>query len=378
MLGGTWVWPSTCSGSSSRLCAVTDRDYMRLALDLAGRARLTARPNPMVGAVVVKDGQIVGSGYHHRPGERHGEVEALRDVPDELAEGSTVYVNLEPCSFVGRTGACSKLLVDRRVARVVCAIEDPDTRVSGQGFAHLREEDIQVDVGELELEARQLNSAYLMHREQGRPLVTLKLAQSLDGSIATAGGDSKWITGPAARRRGHALRAEAQAIIVGIGTVLADDPELTCRHVDGDDPVKVILDNQARTPTDAKVLSGNRCIVCKTASAPVDRKTALEDAGAEVWTYGEASVDLRSVLERMAEEDMIHLLVEGGARVAGSFLQEGLVDRLALFSAPKLVGGLSSVDGLQLDSIGEAFQLADLAVERLGPDVLVTGNVLNP
>lgn len=347
---------------------------MRLALDLAARGRTTARPNPMVGAVVVKDGRIVGSGYHERPGSGHAEVNALAGVSDEEARGSTVYVTLEPCSFTGRTPPCADLLVERNVARVVCAIEDPDARVSGQGFARLREAGIQVDVGPLAADAERLNAAYLTHRRCGRPIVTLKIAQSLDGSTGLLSGASKWITGPAARRRGHALRAEHQAIAVGIGTVLADDPALTVRHVDGDDPVKVVFDTELRVPDAAQVLDGAPCIVCASATADEERGKALEARGVEVWRFdGRPKPD--EVVRRLAERDVISLLIEGGRKLATSFLKARCVDRVAAFSAPILLGGVPALGDLGFADVAEGVRLADTEVERVGADVLVTGSV---
>jgi diaminohydroxyphosphoribosylaminopyrimidine deaminase / 5-amino-6-(5-phosphoribosylamino)uracil reductase len=348
---------------------------MRLALDLAERARLTARPNPMVGAIVVKDGQIVGSGFHERPGQGHGEVEALADVPDDVAKGSTVYVNLEPCSFTGRTPPCCELLIDKQVARVVCAIEDPDKRVSGKGFTAMRSAGVEVVVGVLAEEAERLNAAYLKQRRTQCPYVTLKLAQSLDGSIATTSGDSKWITSPQARRIGHALRAEAQAIAVGVGTVLADDPKLSVRHVEGANPIKVVFDSQLRTPDDAKLLEGERCILFAGASASKARISELKTRGVDVHVTDHDRPDVSEVLTRLADEDVVHLLVEGGSRLAGSFLESGHVDRLKVFVAPKLLDGLRSIDGLSVVSVSDAVHFENVTVEQVGPDYLYTADV---
>ena len=356
---------------------MTDRDYMRLGLDLAARGLLTARPNPMVGAVVVKDGQIVGSGFHERPGEGHAEVNALRDVSEEAAEGATVFVTLEPCSVVERTPACADLLIERSVGKVVCAMEDPDTRVRGSGIARMRDAGIDVTVGVLEDEARRLNAAYVTHRSEGRAYVTLKMAQSLDGSIATESGDSKWITGQAARTRGHRLRAEAQAIGVGVGTVLADDPQLDVRHVEGEDPIKVVFDSKLRTPTDAKVLDRGRCIVCTTEDADEDRSKALRDRGADVWVCEdvEGQPDVQEVLERLAREDVTHLLVEGGAALAGSFVRARRADRVKIFNAPRLIGGKGWPAGLQFDTVEQAVHLERCVFEQIGDDLLVTADV---
>ena len=349
---------------------MNDRDYMRLTLDLAERARLTARPNPMVGALVVKDEEIVGSGYHVRPGGGHGEVNALKDVPDDVSAGATVYVNLEPCSFEGRTPACADLLVKKGISKVVCAMEDPDRRVSGNGFKRLRAAGIEVSVGTLADEAERLNAPYLTHRRLGRPYVTLKVAQSLDGSVATHSGDSKWITGPLSRRRGHSLRAEAQTIAVGAGTVDADDPELTVRHVQGDNPIKIVFDSKLRSSLEAKVFQGSRCILCTTDAADPGKIREAEAQGAEVWVTApvDGRVDVDDILSRLASEDVIHLLLEGGRTLAGQFLRLGLVDRLAVFCAPRLIGGQSALPDLGFDSVQDGLDVVIREVDRLGND----------
>jgi diaminohydroxyphosphoribosylaminopyrimidine deaminase/5-amino-6-(5-phosphoribosylamino)uracil reductase len=353
---------------------------MRLAMDLAERGRFTARPNPMVGAVVVKSGRIVGSGYHEKPGTGHGEVQALADVPSDVARGSTVYVNLEPCNFTGRTPPCSDLLVDKKVARVVCAMKDPNARVSGAGIEKLRASGIEVVVGVLAESAERLNAAYLTHRRLGRPYVTLKIAQSLDGSAATHSGDSKWITGPGARRRGHALRAESQAVAVGIGTVLADDPELTIRHVPGEQPIKVVFDSLLRTPLDARVLAGATCLVFTTEEVDHRRVDALCERGAEVLQIKstEDAPDVITALDVLAERDIIHVLVEGGSRLAGSFLKQRAVDRVTVFTAPKMIGGYPSVPDIGIETMGETLTFENVVEETVGSDRLLIADVKYP
>ena len=352
-----------------------DADYIRLALTLAERGRLTARPNPMVGVVVVRDGQIIGSGYHVKPGTAHAEVAAIEHAGGRVA-GSTVYVNLEPCSFEGRTPPCADLLVEREVARVVCCLEDPDARVSGAGFDRLRTAGIDVEVGLLAEEARRLNAAYLTHRRTLRPYVTLKLAQSIDGSIATRTGDAKWITGMAARTRGHALRAEAQAIVVGVATVLADDPALTVRHVCGEDPLRVILDTHLRTPEDATCVSGAMIVTTQSGGKAAER---LERAGAEIVTVeadesGHPSV--RALLAVLGTRDIIHVLVEGGSQMAAAFLKAGVVDQIAVFTAPRMLGeGVPSVADLGIQTVEAGVELADVRTEWLGRDLLYLADV---
>ncbi len=356
---------------------VIDADYIRQALTLAERGRLTARPNPMVGAVVVRDGEILGRGYHVRPGTAHAEVAAIDDAGGEVA-GSTVYLTLEPCAFEGRTPACADLLVNRNVGRVVCCLEDPDARVSGAGFERLRDAGITVEVGLLADEAEKLNTAYLTHRRTGRPNVTLKLAQSLDGSIATCTGDSKWITGVAARARGHGLRAEAQAIVVGVGSVLADDPRLTVRHVEGENPLRVVLDTQLRTPPDAKCLPGATIVAANGADA--DARKQLEASGARIMTVATDETGrprVEALLDTLGSEDVIHVLVEGGSRVATAFLRARCVDRIAMFISPRMLGaGIPSVDDLGIRRIEESVQLSNVRTEWLGSDLLYEGDVV--
>ena len=346
-------------------------------MDLAERGRLSARPNPMVGAIVVKSGRIVGSGYHVRPGSGHAEVNALADVPDDVARGATVYVNLEPCSFTGRTPPCSDLLIAKQVSRVVCAIEDPDDRVAGSGLAKLRAAGIVVEVGVLAEQAGRLNAAYLTHRRLDRPYVTLKIAQSIDGSTATVSGDSKWITGVAARTRGHGLRAEAQAVAVGVGTVLADDPTLNVRRVKGDDPLKVVFDSELRTPMDANVLEGEHCILCAVETVDVDRVRMFRDRGVEVWLCEsvDGKPDVHDILRRLAKCEVIHLLVEGGSRLASSFMGAGLVDRVAIFTAPKLIAGMPSIADMGIKKVNEAILLENVDVEQVGQDCYYVADV---
>ena len=356
---------------------MSDEDYMRLALDLAERAKWTARPNPMVGAVVVTSGRIVGSGYHGEPGHGHGEVNALSGVPDAVACGATIYVTLEPCNFVGRTPPCSDLLIEKGLARVVCAMEDPDSRVMGAGIAKLRAAGVDVEVGVLAKEAERLNRPYLTHRRLGRPYVTLKIAQSLDGSIATASGDSRWITGDLARKRGHGLRAEAQGIVVGVGTVIADDPELTVRHVNGESPQRVVFDSTLRIPANASVLREAGTIVCSLDDVDPDRVRRLEEQGAEVWKLREVDgrPSIGEALKRLAERDFIHVLVEGGSQLSSSFLRNRSVDRVAVFSAPKIVGGLPALQDIGVNLMQDALMLDHFMEETLGSDRLLIADV---
>lgn len=356
---------------------MTDADYMRLALELAERGLETVRPNPMVGAVAVREGRIVGQGYHPGPGQPHAEVFALSSV-GESARGVTLYVTLEPCCFAGRTPACTELIIQKRVSRVVCAMEDPDARVSGRGVARLGEAGIRVEVGLLAEQARRLNEVYTKHRTCGLPFVTLKLAQTLDGRIASSSGDSRWITSKASRAYAHRLRARVDAVLVGAGTVRADDPELSVRHVAGRDPVKIVLDSGLRICTRAKVFAGAPLVVAAAEGVLRERQKAVAAAGARVWQVPavQGRPRIRDVLARAAAENLIHVLVEGGGQVAASALREGLVDRMAVFIAPKIMGGgIPAVGDLGIDRVVEAVELEEVEVERIGADLFCTARV---
>ena len=356
---------------------MTDADYMRLALELAERGRATARPNPMVGAVAVQGGRILGRGHHPGPGQPHAEVFALEPVPDG-ARDLTLYVSLEPCCHAGRTPPCTEHVIRKGVGRVVCAMVDPDPRVSGRGIAKLRDAGIQVDVGLLEDEARRLNEVYVVHRASGLPFVTLKLAQTLDGYIAAPSGDSRWISSRASRARAHRLRAEADAVLVGSRTVQIDDPELSVRHVDGRNPVKIVLDSRLRIQVGAKVFNGSPLILAAAEGAPDAGQRELESAGARIWRVpaDHGRPRLREVLARAAAEDLMHVLIEGGSEVAASALREGLVHRLAVFIAPKLLGGgIRAVNGLGVSRVADALPLEEIEVERFEDDIFYTAKV---
>lgn len=354
-----------------------DRRWMARALALARRARFTASPNPMVGAVVVDAvGARVAEGYHVRAGLPHAEAVALERAGSRAA-GSTVYVNLEPCAHVGRTPPCADALVAAGVRRVVVAMIDPDPRVRGQGIQKLREAGIQVELGLGRAEALELNRFYVHHRLTGRPYVSLKYAMTLDGRIATRSGSSRWISGPESRRHGHQLRAEHDAILVGVGTVLADDPELTVRTgCSGRQPRRVVLDSWLRTPPGARVLP-DALVFCREEADPI-RETALVAAGATVVRVSGGHVDPGRVLEHLSGLDVISVLVEGGSAVHGSFLEQGLVNRIYAYIAPKVVGGAGApgpVGGLGVEDMISAIPVAVRSTMMLGVDLLVEGDV---
>lgn len=361
---------------------VTDEDYMREALRIARYAEGRTSPNPLVGAVIVRDGRIIAEGWHRKAGTPHAEIHALRMAGD-LARGATLYVTLEPCSHYGRTGPCAKAVAEAGIARVVVAMQDPNPKVAGRGMEMLRAAGVEVRCGVLAAEAARLNEVFLHWITTGLPFVALKTAMTLDGKIATHTGDSQWITGEASRLRVHELRDRYDAILVGIGTVLHDDPSLTTRLPDrqGKHPLRIVLDSMARTPRAAKLLTDGAAptLIAVTARAPQERVAALRQAGAEVLVCGEGPrVDAQALLKALGEREISSVFVEGGGRVNASLLAAGLVDKVYAFVAPKLVGGrdaLTPVEGTGAERLSDAVTLTGLAAETVGEDVLLTGYV---
>lgn len=356
---------------------MTDVDYMRLALSLAENGRRRVRDGALVGAVAVRDGQVVGKGYYPESGKPHAEVYALEGLADGTPD-VTLYVTLEPCAHTGRTPPCVDLLIKRGVARVVCGMVDPDRRVSGRGIDRLREAGVRVEVGVLEEEARRLNEAYVKHRTTGFPFVTLKLAQTLDGRIATASGESKWISSEASRVRAHGLRAEASAVMVGRKTVDADDPALTVRHLEGTDPVKIVLDSRLEISRDARVFDGAALILAAAQGVSKKKIEAMEERGARVWVClpADGRPMVRDVLSRAGDEGITHVLIEGGGTVAASAMRERLIDRLAVFIAPAILGnGIDSVGDLGINRISDAILLNEIDVDWTGCDLFYTARV---
>jgi diaminohydroxyphosphoribosylaminopyrimidine deaminase/5-amino-6-(5-phosphoribosylamino)uracil reductase len=358
---------------------------MRRALDLAARGRGTTSPNPMVGAVLVRAGEVVGEGFHRAPGERHAEALALQRAADRAA-GATCYVTLEPCAHHGRTPPCAGALIAAGVTRVVAAIEDPDPNVRGQGFALLRAAGVQVEVGVGAAAAEAQNAAFLLHRRQGRPRVTLKAAASLDGKVAARDGTSQWITGEAARADAHRLRAEADAVAVGAGTALADDPRLTVRLPgwSGRQPLRVLVDATGRTGAAGRLFDGAAPTLVATTSAA--RPAALQAwaaARAEVLVCpdalaatGEPGVDLAWLAKALGERGVLELLVEGGPRLHASFWEAGLADRLVWYLAPLVIGG-DGAPGLLPAAGARTLAAARVVrvetVDQLGSDLRIVG-----
>ena len=356
-------------------------DYMQRALALAGQALGRVSPNPAVGAVLVRDGQVVGEGFTRPPGGPHAEVVAL-DQAGEAARGSTLHVNLEPCCHQGRTPPCTKAIIAAGVAEVHMAILDPDPNVSGRGRKELEAAGIAVQVGECEQEARRLNEAYIKHRTTGLPFVIAKFAASLDGRIAAASGDSRWISGPQSRQWAHEQRATMDAIMVGVNTILVDDPQLTARPGGQESerqPLRVVADSHGRTPASARVLQGpGHALIATSDRSEPSWRQAMKAAAAEVLVLPRDgdSLDLGALLKALAERGVLSLLVEGGGILLGSLFDQGLVDKVQAIIAPLIIGAAeapTAVAGRGAHRLADAWRLREVTVERLGDDILIIG-----
>jgi diaminohydroxyphosphoribosylaminopyrimidine deaminase/5-amino-6-(5-phosphoribosylamino)uracil reductase len=365
------------------MSAEVDERFMRRALGLAERARGLTSPNPLVGAAVVADGVVIGEGFHEAAGRPHAETVALA-AAGHHARGATLYVTLEPCAHHGRTPPCAPAVVAAGVRRVVIATGDPDPRVNGRGLEILRSAGVDVVVGVLGDEAVRQNRVFFTSSRQGRPHVTLKAAMTLDGRIADVHGTSQWITGEAARREAHRLRSEVDAIIVGVETALRDDPALTVRLERSwpREPYRVVLDTSARTPPAARLISSgtpSRAVVVVGAHAPAERMRGLEATGATVVRVSErdARVDVQEMLAALFARDVRGVLVEGGSEVNAAFLEAGLVDRVAIFVAPRLLGGRGApgVIGGVGRALKDAARLRDLTVHAIGDDLLIEADL---
>lgn len=364
---------------------MTDNDYIAQTLQLAAQGAALVSPNPLVGSVVVSEGRVVGRGFHRYEELKHAEVWALEEA-GSLARGSTVYINLEPCSHQGegkRTPPCVQALISAGVSRVVASMVDPNPRVNGRGFDQLRESGIEVTIGIAETEARRLNEIYTKYVTSGLPFVHLKTACSLDGRIATRTGDSQWVTGEEARFASQSLRHRYDAILIGIGTVIADDPLLTDRT---GNPrrrplARVVLDSGLRIPVESNLIRTARdhpLIVFTSENPDPDKRLSIEAAGAEVVEapITGSSLDLRAVLAELSRRHLTSLIVEGGSMVAGSFIEQRLIDKATFFIAPRIIGGsdaIASIGGQGFATLGETLNLDHVEVIRHGRDWEFTG-----
>jgi diaminohydroxyphosphoribosylaminopyrimidine deaminase/5-amino-6-(5-phosphoribosylamino)uracil reductase len=353
---------------------MTDERYMKMALELAKRGAPWACPNPLVGAVIVKNGRIIGKGWHRCCGENHAEINAI-ECAKETVRGSTIYISLEPCSHHGRTPPCVERLVSEKPAAVVIGTIDPNPLVSGRGIAMLKRHGIETRVGVLEDQCREINEVFFKYIRTCIPFVTLKFAQSIDGKIATATGHSRWISSEPSRVFAHRLRSHHDAILVGSGTVTKDDPELTCRLVRGRDPLRVVVDSKLRIHPDARVLQDQaraRTLVFTTSGHDRKKIKVLVDRGIEVRVAGTGQVELSAVLKELGRRQVSSLLVEGGAGVLTSFIRERLADRLIIISAPKIFGkGTDAIGDLAVRTVDQAIPLTIRRVSRKSGDVIV-------
>lgn len=357
---------------------MTDEYYMNEALNLAKKGEGRTSPNPMVGAVIVKNGQIVGEGFHEKAGEPHAEINALK-AAGEAAKDATIYVTLEPCAHFGRTGPCADALINAKIKRAVVAMTDPNPKVAGKGVKKLQAAGIEVTLGVLEEKAKKLNEVFFKWITTGIPFVNLKTAMTLDGKIATKTGESKWITGEESRLKGHQLRNAVDGIIVGINTVAMDNPILTSRIAGGKNPIRIILDSKGQIPLKSNVLTDNeaKTIIAVSENAKSENIKNIKNAGVEVIVCGKDRVDIEELLKILGEREITSILVEGGGEVLYSFIEKNLFDRVYAFVAPKILGGKSSrlaVAGAGFDSLDDAALLTNIEVSRLGEDILIVGD----
>ena len=356
-----------------------DRSYMRLAVKLAEHGRGRTNPNPVVGAVIVRDNRILGVGYHARYGDLHAERAALSNCTDPT-DGATLYVTLEPCCHQGNQPPCTDAILQAGIRRVVIGSDDPNPLVAGQGVRILRDNGVKVETGFMREECDALNPVFFHYIRTGRPYVILKYAMTLDGKICTRTGASQWITGEAARRRAHQDRDRYAAILVGAGTVAADNPSLTCRIENGRNPVRIVCDSKLRTSVDSQLVRTARDVrtIFAAANPDPERKEALQTRGCEVWELpGDGGrVDLAALMDRIGAEKLDSVIAEGGADLNWSLLRLGLVQRVQAYVAPKLFGGAaakSPVAGEGVETPDGALRLRDVTMTQLGDDFLIEG-----
>ena len=364
-------------------------EYMERALGLAVKAQGRTSPNPLVGAVLVKDGQIVGEGFHQRAGCPHAEIEALT-AAGEFARGASVYVTLEPCAHHGRTAPCADALITAGIKEVYSAMEDPNPAVHGKGHARLREAGISVYTGRCQSKATEINKPFFKYVASGQPWVTAKFAVSLDGKLATNMGESQWITGEQSRQRVHHIRNVTDAILVGAGTVLADDPSLTTRLEDYDEnirnPLRIVVDSRGRVSSSARIYDPDApgdSVLATTSKTKASHCEQLESQGVKIWKLPEdvnGRVDLKALVNRIGKEEMLSLLVEGGSELLGAFVADGLLDHVCAFFAPIIIGGKSAPGPVGEPGIGrlaDVLRLSNIVTENIGGDILIEGDAVN-
>lgn len=356
---------------------MTDEKYMRLALELAKKAEGWTSPNPMVGAVIVKNGSIIGQGYHEKYGQLHAERNAITSC-SESPEGATIYVTLEPCCHYGKTPPCTEAIIENKIARVVVGSKDPNSLVAGKGIEILKQAGIHVTVGVLEKECNELNKIFFHYITEKKPFVAMKYAMTMDGKIAAYTGKSKWITAETAREHVHKLRHKYMGIMVGIGTVLKDNPRLDCRLPDTKNPKRIICDTNLRIPLDCNIVNTAKKIetYIATASSDDDKINKLKQAGCNILQIPKNGehIDLNILMQTLGKKGIDSILLEGGGTLNYEALQSGIVDYVYTYIAPKIFGGtnaITAVEGLGVESPNDAFMLKNRKIATLGEDILI-------
>lgn len=360
-----------------------DRQYMQMALDMAKLGRGYTNPNPMVGAVIVKEGKVIAKGYHHCCGQGHAEVEAFKDAGDQDVTGATIYVTLEPCSHYGKTPPCADKIIEKKIGRVVVGALDPNPLVAGRGIEKIRNAGIEVKTGVLAEESIKLNEIFMKYIVNKEPFVLYKSAMSLDGKIATSTGESQWISCEASRREVHELRHQYMAIMVGSQTVLDDDPMLNCRLIEGKDPIRVVVDSALRIPMTARLVKTARdirTIVACTPRADEKKIRDLQNAGVEILIIEEKDghVDLKKLTEELGHMQIDSILLEGGATLAAAAFESGIIDKVQMYIAPMIIGGKTSrtpVGGKGVEHLSDVWQLKDITARNIGNDICITGYI---
>lgn len=355
--------------------ALSDELYIADSLKLAAKGRGWTNPNPMVGAVIVKNGKVIGRGYHHRAGTDHAEITALKSCSTN-PKGATLYVNLEPCSHQGKTPPCTDAIMAADIKRVVCSTLDPNPENHGQGKTILKAANIEFNLGIYAQAAKELNEHFFTYHQEQRPYVAIKFAISLDGKMATRSGGSRWITNDAARTYARRLRAHYQAILVGSKTVIRDDPHLGARQKSLKDPLRIILDSKLRLSRDAQVLRDQNVLLVTTTSAPSEKIQYYQQQGFNVVIFKGTSVPLDKLMKKLHDLNIISVFIEGGGKVLGSFVDEKLIDKVYAFYAPLLIGGAktSSISGLGASEVSDAVRLRDVVFKRFNDNFLITGS----
>lgn len=359
-----------------------DEFYMSKAIELARKGRGRVTPNPLVGAVIVKDGKIIGEGYHKKYGTNHAEVNAFNNAKEDV-KGATMYVTLEPCSHYGKTPPCADKIIEKKISRVVIGSLDPNPLVSGKGVNKIKEAGIEVTIGVLENECLKMNEVFMNYIVSKKPYVIMKSAMSLDGKIATINGESKWITGEESRLMVHKLRNDITSIMVGVNTVIVDDPELTCRLEEGVNPIRIIVDSTLRIPMDSKIVNTAnevKTIIATTSKANKDMIKKLEEKNIEIVVVKEKEkkVDLKDLVRVLGEMRIDSILLEGGATINNSALEAGIVDKVQFYIAPIIIGGEKAkgpVGGRGVKNLVEAYRVSNISCKSIGQDILLEGYI---